>query len=420
MKIIHSFLITFFIFTASQAVLPCTAFYLVDGERVIAGNSEDYFNPNTRMWFIPGSGSRYGAVYFGFDDGHSQGGMNEKGLFYDGFWVAPEEHTKADLDMDCPQKNFDSILKECATVEEALVIIKEHQLHICTNGKLFYGDATGDAVIIGNGAIIRIGGNYLISTNFFENRINTNGITCKRYLKAEEMIKNAANYTPELAKSILKNTTTEFTQYSIIYDLKNRKFTLFHFKNFEIFREYNLEEELKKGEKHYNIPDLFPDNTEFKKRYFSKITPHNNHAMEIFLSILMFLFFLIPVFFGIARILERNKHAGRKKYINIAQLVLTINSSGAFLLSIALKMIPSVFILGLPENLEGLTLFQKIAINIPGIVFVLILILLTIYLKVREKELWTPNLRSIYLFSVALFCIFEGLIYYWGFFRVYI
>ncbi len=40
------------------AARACTIAVLTDGERVLFCNNEDWSNPNTRIWFIPGEGGR--------------------------------------------------------------------------------------------------------------------------------------------------------------------------------------------------------------------------------------------------------------------------------------------------------------------------------------------------------------------------
>src|SRR5262249_36383017 len=71
---------------AAAPVRACTIVALTDGTDVLFCNNEDWSNPSTRIWFVPGDGVRLGCVYVGFDDGWGQGGLNTRGLAYD--WVA--------------------------------------------------------------------------------------------------------------------------------------------------------------------------------------------------------------------------------------------------------------------------------------------------------------------------------------------
>src|SRR3954449_6248991 len=67
-------------------VHACTIFVLTDTNRTLFCNNEDWSNPKSRIWFVPGSDKHYGGVYVGFDDNYAQGGMNTEGLAFD--WVA--------------------------------------------------------------------------------------------------------------------------------------------------------------------------------------------------------------------------------------------------------------------------------------------------------------------------------------------
>ena len=42
----------------------CTVFYASIGDVVLAGNNEDWKNPNTKIWFVPAKDGKYGGVYF--------------------------------------------------------------------------------------------------------------------------------------------------------------------------------------------------------------------------------------------------------------------------------------------------------------------------------------------------------------------
>jgi hypothetical protein len=46
----------------------CSVIYATDGKLMLGGNNEDYFNPLTKVWFIPGEAGSFGRVYFGFGD----------------------------------------------------------------------------------------------------------------------------------------------------------------------------------------------------------------------------------------------------------------------------------------------------------------------------------------------------------------
>jgi len=133
----------------------CTAFYGMQGDVVLAGNNEDFFNPRTKVWFIPAQEGTYGRVYFGFDNFVPQGGMNERGLFWDGFATAPRKVTRGVNKPKYLGNLNDKVMAECATVEEVLAVFDRYFLSNMEGHQLMFGDAKGDSVIIEGDVIVR-------------------------------------------------------------------------------------------------------------------------------------------------------------------------------------------------------------------------------------------------------------------------
>jgi hypothetical protein len=113
---------------SKQSTLPdgldsgqsCTVIYASDGTMALAGNNEDYKNPFMTISFLPAEDGKFGRIYFGHGTLYPQGGMNEKGLFFDG---ATAEHVEVPYDSSKLAFDGSLILKameECSTVEEVL------------------------------------------------------------------------------------------------------------------------------------------------------------------------------------------------------------------------------------------------------------------------------------------------------------
>ena len=79
-------LIATFISLLTSYNQACTIFVLTEPGKTLFFNNEDYSNPATRMWFLPGGKDFYGVAYLGYNDNWAQGGVNTKGLAFD--WVA--------------------------------------------------------------------------------------------------------------------------------------------------------------------------------------------------------------------------------------------------------------------------------------------------------------------------------------------
>jgi hypothetical protein len=202
-------------------------------------------------------------MYVGFDNNYPQGGMNDQGLFFDGLAVEP---TIVPPDGDLPQ--FPGILlfhamSTCADVQCVVDLFSQYDRSFMVGAQLFYGDASGDAVIIEPVEFIRKTDRYLVSTNFYQSATPPADITCERYQTAQAMLAEADTFTSDLFRDILDathQTGDNPTQYSNIYDLTARTMTLYLFHDFEHPVEIDLAEELAQGAHAVDIISLFPEN----------------------------------------------------------------------------------------------------------------------------------------------------------------
>jgi len=244
----------------------CTVFYAAAENIALGGNNEDFWNPFTKMWFIPAETGKYGRMYVGFDDFSLQGGMNDQGLFFDGLAVknvtVPADPSKATYNGNL----VDKAMSECATVDCVINMINRYDMSGAWNGQFFFGDRTGDAAIIEPLNIIRNEGRYLIATNFFQSEVpaEERDQECWRYQAAYEQLDAAETFSVELFRDILdavhQEETWGGTLYSTIYDLNAGLIYVYLFHDFEHEVVLNLADELAQGAHTYEIPALFPEN----------------------------------------------------------------------------------------------------------------------------------------------------------------
>ena len=144
----------------------CLVFCISDGKHVLAGNNEDYIDPDTRMWFVPGELGKHGRVYFGFANGFPQGGLNDAGLFFDGLALDSQTVVPSPEEPVHPGNLADLAMAECTRVEEVIALFEGHDRTSLTRAQLIFGDRSGDGAIIEGNAVIRKEGAYLLATNF--------------------------------------------------------------------------------------------------------------------------------------------------------------------------------------------------------------------------------------------------------------
>lgn len=242
-------------------VYACTGFCVSQGDLVLVGNNEDWKNPFTKVWYEPAEDGKYGRVYFGFDNFSPQGGMNEKGLVFDGFATEPHKVKKSLNKPTYGGNLIDKFMSQCATVDEALQIFDKYNLEFMERAMFFIADERGDSAIIEGDQIIRKDGKYQIITNFYQSEVKDGKIPCGRYKIADAMLKDAGEISVDLCKRVLAATHYEGqypTVYSNVYDLKNRIVYLYHFHNFQNEVRIDLAEELQKGNRRMDLPALFP------------------------------------------------------------------------------------------------------------------------------------------------------------------
>lgn len=239
-----------------RPAVPCTVFLAARGKTVLAGNNEDWIDKHTRITFHPADEASFGRVYFGFQDGFPQGGMNDQGLFFDG--LALEEPSEA-----VPGRTpftgllMDRAMRECATVAEVVALFEQYDFPVLAKAQLFFGDAAGDAAIIERGAIIRKRGAYQVATNFKQSLTKPADATCPRYRRANAILKAREALSVGVMKEVLDAVHQEITVYSNVYDLVNRDVYLYLEHDFANVAKFNLDEQLAKGERTLDLPVFF-------------------------------------------------------------------------------------------------------------------------------------------------------------------
>lgn len=254
-----------------EATRGCTVFFASDGTNVLAGNNEDFYNPSTRVWFLPAEEGKYGRLYFGFDDFVRQGGMNDQGLFFDTIaapklempHLADRERYAGDL--------ITKAMEECATAEEAASLFRRLGPYSdpteipSIRGAILFGDRSGRSVIIEGDVQIPKKGAFQVMTNFYQSRPELGGYPCRRFEIVNQMLEGVDTYSVDLFRRALAATHLEHevgvsnpTVYSNIYDLKRGIVSVYHFHNFENAVVLDLNEELSKGRHEYDLSSLFP------------------------------------------------------------------------------------------------------------------------------------------------------------------
>jgi hypothetical protein len=229
--------------------MPCTIFKVTGGNRTLVGNNEDWENPRTRVWFRVAEPHKHGRVFFGFDDGWAQGGMNDQGLFFD--WVAGY---KADWSASPARQNYAGnlcvkMLEESATVEDALALFRRYNERAFGYARIMVVDRTGASAIVG----WRDGDLLVLRPAGAWQAMGFGGAKAEPVLR--EMGAPSVDGFRDVLKAALQSGRYP-TQYSNVYDLAAREVYVYDFNHGRGPFRFKLAEELKKGDHRYEIPAL--------------------------------------------------------------------------------------------------------------------------------------------------------------------
>lgn len=274
---ILKYLIIFSILISATYSLACSMFVININGKVLVGNNEDFWNPNSRIWFEKGDENNFGAAYVGFDDLWPQGAINEKGLVFDGF-AMPYLEIKNHEGKTSPEREdfFRMIMQNCSNVKEVYEIISDWDLRGLETGMLYFVDKSGKQLIVEGDHMEIMNKDYDIISNFYPSQYtDLNEVSLEYYQKGRKFMESKLDTSLSYAASLLNELHQETgwgggTLYSTIYDLNERNIYLYYNHDFENAIRFNLEEELNKGNKVLKIPELFPENTEaqeFLKNY---------------------------------------------------------------------------------------------------------------------------------------------------------
>jgi len=250
-----------------ERLFPCTMIAAVKDSLVLAGNNEDYNDPDTFIWFTQKNEIRkYGCIYFGYGNFRPQGGMNEAGLCFDGFGTVTNKVKDSkgrpifDFYPDFASP-MDQIMSNCSSVEDVVELMEHHDLSFMKSFQLMFADKRGYFVIVEGDEIIWKTTYYLVCTNFYHSNPSLGGYPCWRYETAVDMLEeHKDSISVPLFKDILNATHQEGqypTLYSNIYDLNKGLVYLHYNHNYDEVIKIDLQKESKGLYKKYHIPSQF-------------------------------------------------------------------------------------------------------------------------------------------------------------------
>ncbi len=258
----------------------------------LAGCNEDSVNLPTKVWFFPSTGKAHGRMLWGYDRDlwPYQGGMNDQGLFMDinslAFTGWKDDPKKPGIEDDGTDA-IEYILTHFATVDEVIKFFQEDDINL-SYATYVFADARGKSVVFewakGKMQILSKENGYQLAFNTVQSIFDIPREYPEiRYRIADQILRGKETPTVDLLRLVLSAVCAQnywgATLYSTICDLANKKVYLYHFHNYEEVVVFDLENELKKGEASYSLPNLF------QVRPYSEIMHQSTGALYPYLEL---------------------------------------------------------------------------------------------------------------------------------------
>ena len=279
------------VFLLAQPVMGCSMYKLTKNGKTIVGNNEDWTSPNGQFWFEQGDEDRYGVMYMGFLDDFAQGAINEAGLVFDGFWEPYLEVKDVEGKLEIPIGDaLKWVMQTMESVEEVQSYLQTINLTILENGQLVFVDKSGSYLVIEGDEMFMGDEAEKTFSNFYYSQIESLDEVGLPYFQNGQSFINKT--TSESTLDYCSEAMAQFsqsnlvpTQYTTVYDLSTLTVRVYLFHDYTNSVEFNLSEELQKGDHRTMIAELFPA-TSFGYQHYAKYndTEHPTQLIEAFLE----------------------------------------------------------------------------------------------------------------------------------------
>ena len=416
-------IITFVVITNSNA---CSGYKITIGNRTFFGSNHDAWFTTPRIWFENATSGKYGAAFTGarFDgeNGYApQSGMNEMGLAFERLvsYHPLQENFKNRKTISNPTKYLKDIIHTCKTVEEVKEFISKYDHSYFIEDVFIYVDKSGKYLIV-EPYTLTIGNEptYVISNFCPSIAPEQNANKPDRYRNGVAFLKNGIDTTLEFCTALLdtmhvcRKKIGDGTLISSIWDLNKGTVNLYFYHDYKKTVQFNLSEELKKGDHIIAIETLFPHNPEFEKLRNFK-TPKDSNLISVFIVVSAGFFLLTSIFFLI-QYLKRKEH---KKYPYIQLLLFPVGMI-LFYYMIVLSGSVNVFYFPAPY-LHTTNVFVSLTSYIPFLLLVLILPFSVVNYRLLKENSWTFLARGLFTFNNLIYIFLIGLFAYWKFYDIF-
>lgn len=422
-KSIAGYFMFFLLLFNFHVAFACSTYKVTVNGKTMVGSNYDTWLETPRIWFETNG---YGVAFTGArSDGKNgfapQTGMNEFGLAFVTLATATPENGMVPLGKKqiVSRTNYlKDILHTCKTVDDVKMYIDQYDHSSLNNDVFLYVDSTGRYLVVEPYDLTLGDDTSYVLANFCPSTIaDFSTIKQTRYVNGTAFLKNKIDSTLAFCSAlsdtmhVCRKKLGDGTLLTSVLDLKEKITYLYFYHDYTHCVQFNMKEELKKGEHFVEITSLFPPNAEFQKLVAFK-TPANSKAINKFIQFCVALFFFSAFFFLIRFAIKRKNTP--HPYFNLLLVLLSF------------VLVFYMFVLVREENIyyfpapytDGSFSPVSMASYIPFLVLLLILPLLFLNVKLFRKSTWGAIPTCILTLNNCTYLALIVLFSYWGFYNI--
>ena len=416
------------LFTTCENIFSCSMYKITLNGKTIVGTNFDAYYTTPNVWFEIGTETGKIGVAFsgGRQDGANgiapQSGMNEAGLAFSRLASAtPKRSENAVLgknEITNPTQYLKAILHNCKNIEEVQAYISNFDHSFFTEDVFIYIEKSGKYLVVepytmtvGNDA------NYVLSNFCPSVTDEASALKITRYRNGVNFLKNNIDTSLQFCKMlsdtmhVCRKKIGDGTLLSSNWDLKNGIFNLYFYHDYKNTVQFNVKDELAKGNHSLEITTLFPQNAEFERLKNYRI-PQNTPLLMQFLIFSMCFFFFSFVYFLFSYFKSKKED---KSY---TKLIFSILNIIIFYYMFVLGRTMYVFYFPAPYKDYKFSMLN-IAAYIPFLILMSIGILLVFNRKIWKENTWHLFSKILFTANNILYLVWIGLFAYWDLFDVF-
>lgn len=414
----------------SENALSCSMYKVTLNGKTMVGCNEDAWRLTSRIWFenakMPG---HYAATFTGSRwDGENgfapQSGMNECGLVFSRLAAAAPDNVNGQIIGKQNIRNATQYLKDilhtCKTIDDVKHYVEQYDHSLFMEDVFIYIDRSGNYLVVEPYAVsIGKESKYVLSNFCPSVTTEDYALNLERYRNGIEFqngrIDTTIGFCTALSDtmSVCRKKNNDGTLLTSIWDVNAGMVYLYFYHNYEHQVQFNLKEELAKGDHILDIQNLFPPNPDFQKLADFKI-PQNNHFLLMLVVCSGVFFFCSSIFFVVDYL--RTRKNTRYAFIKLLLFLL-----GLILFSYMVALIRNIHIFYFPAPYQDYKFtLQNVAAYIPFVLLLAIVPLLRLNIKLYRETIWRSFSKWLFTLNNLVYCTFIVLFAYWGLYSVFV